>query len=403
MTPIATPLLVSGFSPQSLDMIQSEFDALNMVPVAAGGLSSTRLDPAAMEKMVPGSAVGAALVSGDLSMTAVGTLTHRDGDKVVAFGHPFLHGGPLSMPLVSARIHTVVNSQAVSFKIGTPEAVVGALTSDRQAGIVGVLGRQAETIPMKIKIAREAADLKDEYNLNLAKNPVLTPFIIRIGLFQVISAAAPSIEPTTVRAHSRLRLKKYGEVEYEDYYAIKSGNFSMGLMDPVLFFAMNPFEEVEIEELEVNLEITDELKLAAIESVRADTDEAAPGEEVEVVVVLRPYGDGPVEYSFKLEVPDQEDIKSIRMMITGGNRAVPDAALPKDVEGMITFMNAVYPADHLVLSYQIPGQGVVLQPSNAPEARRTPELVYVSKKTPYVVVGRQRFSLSVKRPNNKRR
>jgi hypothetical protein len=235
----------------------------------------------------------------------------------------------------------------------------------------------------------------------------------------VISAAAPSIEPTTVRARSRLRLKKYGEVEYEDYYAIKSGNFSMGLMDPVLFFAMNPFEEVEIEELEVDLEITDELKVAAIESVRADTDEAAPGDEVEVVVVLRPFGETPVEYSFKLEVPDQEGIKSIRMMITGGNRAVPDAALPKDVEGMITFMNAVYPADHLVLSYQVPGQGVdlkgqrlkslppsvssVLQPSNAPDARRTPELVYVSKKTPYVIVGRQRFSLSVKKPNNKRR
>ncbi len=413
MAPIATPVLASGFSPQGLKLLSDELAPYNLVPMAGGGLASDKLDPAAAQAMVPGSAIGAALVTGDLSLTAIGTLTWRDGDKVAAFGHPFLQAGRISMPLVSADILTVVSLQDVSFKLGSPGAVVGELSSDGQAAITGVLGQQPDTVPMTIRIRREGAGLDDTYHLGLARDPTLTPLLIRIGLMEVIRSAAPSIEPTTVRAHTRLKLARYGDVEYEDVYAIMRNNFTMGLMDPVLFFARNPFEEIHIEAADVDLEVTDRLKVAAIDKVWADTDEAEPGSTIEVGVSLRPYGGEPVEYKFPVSVPD-DDVKQLSLKIIGGDNAPPDAAYPEDVAGMIKFMHAVYPSDSLVVVYQVPGMGVdvngnrlhslppsvssMLQPKNARDNDAAPETTVLAQKTPYVIVGAQRITIRVKTP-----
>ena len=410
MAAITTPVLASGFSPQGLKMLGQELMPYNLVPMAGGGVASDQLDMALADSMVPGSAIGAAMITGDLSLTAIGTLTWREGNKVAAFGHPFLQGGMISMPLVSADILTVVHLQDESFKLGAPGAVVGELTADNQAAISGVLGKQPDTVPMKVRVRREATGLDDTYNLSLARDPFLTPLLIRIGLMEVIRSAAPAMDPATVRARTRLKLTGYGDVEYEDVYAVMRNNFTMGIMDPVLFFTRNPFEEIHIEAADVDLEVTDQLKVASIENAWADTDEAEPGQTVEVGVSLRPYGGEPVVYKFRVAVPD-DDMKQLVLKITGGDNAAPDAAFPRDVAGMIEFMGAVYPADSLVLAYQVPGMGVdvkgnrlhslppsvssMLQPRNAMDTESTPELRILTQKTPYVIVGAQRLLLKV--------
>lgn len=413
MVPIATPLLVSGFSPSSLAEIERKLSPYQLIPMAGGGLYSSELDQGSIEDMVPGAAIGAALMTGDLAMVATGTLTWRDGDKVVAFGHPFFHGGPISMPLVAARIHTVVATQSVSFKLGSPIAVVGEMTNDVQAGIVGVLGQEAKMIPFQLDVIRKSTGYHEQFNLKLARQKGLTPTLIQIALMEMIASAAPSYEPTTARINSKLKISNHGEVEYEDVYAVMHGSFSMGFMDPVMFFAKNPFEEVQIEEAKIRVEITDELKIAAIESVWTDTDEVDPGGTAVLGVILRPYAKEPVEYRFLINVPDDPSIKQLQIKIGGGSRATPDEAMPRSVPDMIRYMDAVYSADHLVATYRAPGHGVdvkgrrlkslppsinsMLRPTNATETGGAPQIVRLSQKTPYVVVGSQRITLRVRR------
>lgn len=411
MSAIATPVLASGFSPQGLALLSEELAPYNLIPVAGGGVGSDKLDKSAADAMVPGSAIGAALVTGDLSLAAIGTLTWRDGEKVAAFGHPFLQAGMISMPLVSANILTIVNLQDVSFKLGAPGAVIGELTADNQAAITGVIGRQPETVPMTVRVRRPATELDDTYNLGLARDPFLTPLLVRIALMEVIRSASPALDPTTVRARTRLKLSGYGEVEYSDVYAIMRNNFTMGLLDPVIFFSRNPFEDIHIESADVDLEVSEDLQVAAIESVYSDTDEVAPGGTVSVGVVLRPYGGEPVHYTFQVPVPDA-DLKTFVVKIGGGNNAMPDEAAPRDVKGMIRFMNAVYPGNDLVLMYQVPGSGVdvqgqrlhglppsvssMLQPVNSTETEAAPEVRYLVRETPYVIVGMNRLAFKVK-------
>lgn len=412
MMPLATPLFVSGFSPAGIESLRRELSATGLVPVAGGGFFGHELDRDAIARLEPGAAVGAALVTGDISMVATGTLTYRDGDHIVAFGHPFMSAGPLRLPMVTSDINAVVNNQNISFKIGSPTAVVGEIVADEQTGILGRLGSQPRTVPMRIKIRREATGYHDEYRLRLAQHPALTPLLIKAVLGEIIQAACPSFDPTTVRAVTRLRLSTYGEVQYEDVYPIAKGNFTAGYLEPVAFFAGNPFEKVQIEDAEIDLDVTDQLKVAAIESVFTDRDEVEKGSTLDVGVVLRPYNQAPTVMHLAVPVPQDLEARAFKIKISGGNRADADAAAPRSVSDMITFMHSVHESTLLVVSYAAPGQGVdvqgqrlrdlppsiasMLTPKNDTEAGDAPKLVITSEQTPYVIVGAQTLTLPVK-------
>ena len=67
--------------------------------------------------LVAGSSVSGVLVDGDLRLAATGTVTERRGDEILAFGHPFLGVGPLSVPMATSEVITVLSNQMSSFKI----------------------------------------------------------------------------------------------------------------------------------------------------------------------------------------------------------------------------------------------------------------------------------------------
>ena len=51
----------------------------------------------------PGDAVGVGLLTGDFELGATGTVTHVDGDRVYAFGHPLYNLGPTEFPMTRAK------------------------------------------------------------------------------------------------------------------------------------------------------------------------------------------------------------------------------------------------------------------------------------------------------------
>jgi hypothetical protein len=67
------------------------------------------------------------MVSGDVDMTGVGTITYRIGNRVLAFGHPMLGIGNISLPMTTAYIHDIFPSYQSSFKLASPVRTVGAV------------------------------------------------------------------------------------------------------------------------------------------------------------------------------------------------------------------------------------------------------------------------------------
>ena len=97
------------------------------------------------------------LIAGDLEMGATGTVTHIDGDRVYAFGHPFYNLGPAEFPMTRAHVFTMLPSLMTSFKISSLGETIGTMQQDRATAIAGTLGKGPALVPMTITVVSDRA------------------------------------------------------------------------------------------------------------------------------------------------------------------------------------------------------------------------------------------------------
>ena len=133
-------------------------------PEAAG--SSEPAEGAAFE---PGSPIGVGLVRGDLTFAATGTVTHVDGDRVYAFGHPFFGSGEVELPMHTARVLHVLADMLGSNKISVIGPEAGTIVEDRLTAIVGRMGQKAAMIPLDLSV-RGAGYGEDSFHFEIARN-----------------------------------------------------------------------------------------------------------------------------------------------------------------------------------------------------------------------------------------
>src|SRR5205814_1755271 len=119
--PIDTPLVFTGFTPETLRSFAPQFAAAGIVPVAGAGSVSDDKQP---EPLEPGSAVSMSLVEGDVNIAATCTVTYMDAEHLLACGHPVLQFGAVHMPMRKAQVVATLASPMNSFKIvNTTETV----------------------------------------------------------------------------------------------------------------------------------------------------------------------------------------------------------------------------------------------------------------------------------------
>src|SRR5215213_6598394 len=140
--PIATPVTFSGFSQATLDRFSPQLLQAGLLPISSAGGSSaiTPLKKAEPNTLLGGRSVSMHLARGDYGLAAAGTVTLRDGEKVYAFGHPFLGLGTSDLAMSESHVVTVVPSVNNSFKLAVADSLVGAMTQDRATGVFGNLG-----------------------------------------------------------------------------------------------------------------------------------------------------------------------------------------------------------------------------------------------------------------------
>ena len=157
------------------------------------------------DSIVPGSAVGVQLVRGDWSATAIGTVTYRDGDEVLAFGHPFFAMGHVQLPMTAATIHTVIPNQQVSIKVGAATATCGTLVADRSSGVAGQLGIIPSMIPVRVSVTGPEGRAY-RYRFEVARSQSLTPGLVAATVVNSISGALYDAGPSTTRYEATYHL-----------------------------------------------------------------------------------------------------------------------------------------------------------------------------------------------------
>src|SRR5450756_1624871 len=190
-SPAALPLPVSfGGSLSPGTVFNRIAEAANWMTVPSGASASpatpTSKPAGASAALKPGSAVATQLLSGDMDLSATGTVTWVEGNSVLAFGHPFLSMGPVSMPMAQAEVLTVLPSLFRSFKFAATGPVLGSITQDRSTGILGTFGTRAPMVPITVRISSDAIP-SQVYHFEAVHNSMLTPILTAIAIDNVLT------------------------------------------------------------------------------------------------------------------------------------------------------------------------------------------------------------------------
>jgi hypothetical protein len=327
LQPMETPLIFTGFTQEAVDRFGDRFRALGMIPVAGlGGMDPEAKQP---EPLVPGSAVSAVLVRGDIAMTGTCTVTYVDPTQLLACGHPITQYGAVSIPMTKANVVATLPSPLNAFKIVNATETVGAFTQDRASAIYGRFGIAAHMIPVTVEIAAAGPAIKARtIHFEVLDNRQLTPNAMLVSVYQSLQGTNNSASEISYRLTGELRvstpkgealtpLKLDAEMAQNDFNpaAINAALYIGERFDKVY---SNSVEQPMITGLRLHVEAVPTRRTAVIETARLSAPEARPGDTVEVETTVRPYQSASRLVRLRVRIPAGTAPGPVRVMVSDG-------------------------------------------------------------------------------------
>ena len=358
--PIETALVFGGFSRDAVARFGDKFRELGMTPVAGlgGAAAAGTKQP---EPLVPGSAVSAVLVRGDLSISGTCTVTYVDPTQLLACGHPITQYGPVSMPMTKAEVVATLASPLDAFKIINTTETVGSFTQDRASAIMGEFGVNARMIPVSVEVSRNpthrdtaamngapgvgagvkavseqvkgpelplpegerAPAMKSGMHFEVLDNRELTPAAMLVSVYQSLSGTNESAEQMSYRMDGELTLKGMPPVRLRGVMSPTEQN--SGAIGAALYvnerFAQlysNAVEQPEVTGLHLKMEEIPERRTAVLEGARLGQTEVHAGDTLQVEATLHPYQAEAQVVQLAVKLPDDLQPGPLRMVVSDG-------------------------------------------------------------------------------------
>ncbi|MCS7252831.1 MAG: hypothetical protein RMK18_00125 [Armatimonadota bacterium] len=327
LVPVATPLMVHGMPKASLERLKKLLQPYALIPMLSPGKPVNA--PKLKVSLEPGAAVGAQLTCGDIELTAIGALTYRKGNVILAFGHPFLLAGETSIPLTTAYVHGVLPSQYISIKLASPLSVVGAFTQDRAFAMSGIVGLRPKMLQLGISVSDNDRGVKRLFNVSVFRHRELTVLLVDLLIslaFTNVTSGIPSgttFVSYEISADGLPKIKRQNAfVESRASLIEKLLGYSMPstaeLIQTLLLLEENRFERVNVKSVLVKLENTSKRQEAFIERVVCDKRVARPKDEVKLTIHMRRAHGGWEQKEIKLCLPDVRRVCTLRIGVSGG-------------------------------------------------------------------------------------
>ena len=364
--PIATPLALSGFTPEALRYLDPWLKEHGFVSAPGGGTS----DGGSCDSIVPGSAVGVELVRGDMNATAIGTATYRDGNRVLAFGHPFYALGRVQLPLTAATIHTIFASQQISTKVGSATRTCGTLVAVRSVGIAGEIGGSPSLIPVTVSIRGPQGRDRD-YHFEIARSRSLTPGLAAATIVSSISEALFDVGLSTTRYDLTYSLNGGKRL-------LKRGNAIVGpaplagagddVSQTLFLLLINRFESVRLDSLRADISVEDGLDQATLTSIRVEPTMAAPGESVQVELSIRPARSKPETRRVTLRIPPGTPPGDLMIRVCNGPETdkwerdrAPETFEPQNLDHLLGLLSRERRGDQMFVQLYRDVRGMTLR------------------------------------------
>jgi len=367
--PVSSPLITTGLSGRSLDILMSGLPThatsaklvtdilgtgsiqpeirglsslgLTLLPLASSGAGAPT-DPATL---VAGGSVGVALATGDMSAGSLGTITYRDGDTLIGYGHPFINNGASQFPLTSVSIISTMKSFEASFKLGTLGDPLGTILEDRNAAIGGRLGAVADLIDLSLTVEDTDRDVQQHYSIGLVKEPQLVPDLLLSMGYQAIDTTLDRVGQGTVEVTYEIQGTNMPfPLERRDVF-FSSSDIAVyapwQLASMVAFLEYNSFDDPKITSISASMQITEEIRGIQINGLTVDRPYYSPGDTVNYEVTLQTFqGEERVEQG-SLQIPQNllSDIIVIRAY--GGPRYLEDGEIAREFEDLGDLIDAI--------------------------------------------------------------
>lgn len=306
LEPLGTPLIVSGCHPHILKRAEYYFADTPFMPVLGGG--ARVLNPEFKNKPIEnGSGIAIPLISGSMEMAAVGTVTYRKGNKLVAFGHPFMEMGNVDVPMASAYIFTVIPSYMRPFKLGAGIQEVGSIRQDRQSAIGGFIGMEAPSFDVNVKIKLESSNTENALHYRIWENELMSPNLLDMAISDSIIRFDKLWGVSAAKMHYKILLAPDIVIEKEEFLStdrMLAFDASLPLAFEVRRLMNNPFKKVDIRNIQFDISIIDQYKTVVIETAKLDKDIYKPGETVSVKLYFATYRTPRFSRTLKMKLPD---------------------------------------------------------------------------------------------------
>jgi hypothetical protein len=355
------PWAMTGFGAGS----RAWFDGLwNGGPAAAAVSPATpagiAADMAAItNRLRGGDPVAAVLVDGDLRLAATGTVTARDGDRILAFGHPFLGGGPMAVPMAPAEIVTVMPSAYSSFKLSNLGAVAGAFTYDAQAGILGRIGEAPPTIPLEILVGER------RYAMRLARLPEYVGLLAATSFYGALDGAGflQGEQGVSIRFEARLSSGRRLELAQDFDGAGAPLAASRYLLAAIDYVATNPLENVEFETLRLTVDRAGASRQAFLVGARTPRVQVEPGETLRLDLEFKQSRGAIERRSIEVRIPESTPEGRLSLMLGDGAtldglRFGLEPVGPIRFDQALEFLNGLHARRDLVVLAVRGGRGV---------------------------------------------
>ena len=314
LSALPLPVALSGLTPALAEVIEPALKEFGLSPVgAAGAASSATWDTS---DLVPGAAVGVALIDGDVRLSGIGTLTCREGNRILAFGHPMFQAGNVQMPMVGGVIHSVLPSVASSFKLFSATGPVGTINQDRLFGIGGEIGPVPEMLPVLTTVSSPTG--RDTYRFRIIELEDLAPVLAATGLTDIVYQTEGSLEEMTLASRMTVRFRPPAlaprrtplvtqpdlVVEHRFSGTDPAANLFRSAKSELDILFGNRFLPAPIADVEFDLSFKPGRALAYLLSARPDQARVRPGDTVRITLGLRDFRGDDSEQTVAVAIPE---------------------------------------------------------------------------------------------------
>ncbi len=212
------------------------------------------------------------------------------------------------------------------YKVGNIGEAIGCFNQDRSSGIGGSEGVLPTTIPVFVTANDSNRGQSSSVRVQVAEDEKLLPTVIDAAVVNTLSKTVDRAGGGTARMHFTITgvdsNKKPLTIDRENMFYSNDAllkNVSGELSEALTILMQNKFEHVDIYGINVDAQISEDVQVAEIQSLRTKNKPVKSGEKVAIEVTLKPYRGEEFTKTVYFKVPKDHPGGQLALNVRGGS------------------------------------------------------------------------------------